>query len=380
MRKILFNNPIYLKASIENTKKFIYQKKSLYGSGNNLKTIKIILKKNLKFKNILLTNSCTSALEISALAIKHYSNLKNEIIIPSYSYITSGSSFVRAGFKLRYCDIEKDNLMPSFNSIKKLCNKKTAAIVITHYQGFSVNYLNKLKLFCKKNNIYLVEDAAQAFGSYFKNIPLGNFGDFACFSFHETKNIHCGAGGMLVVNNKKMITLSKYIFDKGSDREDVINKKSKYYSWVTIGSSFLMTELSASFLLPQIIHYEKIVRVRKKIYLEYLRRLTKLNNNNFQIINNKSNFKYNYHALVIVLKRNIRNKFLLFLKKFNIHAFIGYMPLHKSKRGKLFLLKSSQLKNTNLFSNKIIRLPLNNYMNKNDLKVINDKIKIFFNR
>ena len=205
--------------------------------------IKKKLKKLYQFNHIHLTNSCTSALEMSALLIDLKPN--DEVILPSYTYITTGSSFARAGCKLRYCDIQRHNLMPSFDQIKSCVNKKTKVIVIVHYKGFSVDYLDKLQNFCKKNKIFLVEDAAQAFGSYFKKTPLGKFGDFGCFSFHNTKNIHAGIGGMIVVNNKKFIEKSNFVFDKGNDRSLVVANKKKYYSWVEIGSSFLSPILNA---------------------------------------------------------------------------------------------------------------------------------------
>ncbi len=139
-------------------------------------------------------------MEMSALML----NLKidDEVVIPSYAFVTTGSSFARTGCKIRYCDIDPKNLMPSFDNIRDRVNKKTKAIVIVHYQGFSVDYLDKLKIFCKKKNIFLIEDAAQAVGSFYKRKPLGSFGDFACFSFHQTKNLHAGIGGLLVVNSK----------------------------------------------------------------------------------------------------------------------------------------------------------------------------------
>ena len=143
--------------------------------------------------------------------------------------VETGSSFARTGCKIVYCDIDEENLMPSFDQIKKLVTKKTRAIVIVHYQGFSVDYLDKLQEFCRKKNIFLVEDAAQAMGSYFKDKPLGSYGDFGCISFHHTKNIHSGIGGLLILNNKKLKKKIDFIYDKGTDRSLVISKKRKYY-------------------------------------------------------------------------------------------------------------------------------------------------------
>jgi len=267
--------------------------------------------------------------------------------------------------------------MPSFQQIKKCVNKNTKVIIILHYQGFSVDYLDNLKIFCKKRKIFLIEDAAQAFGSYFKNKPLGSFGDFSCFSFHETKNLNAGAGGMLVVNNKKFIEKSNFIFDKGTNRYLMTKKKIKYYSWVEIGSAFLMSEFVASYLMPQIINYRKILFERSKNYLRYVYNFKNWPNNNFYLVN-KYKYKYNFHTFVIILKNEERNRFLKYLKKNKINAVISYTPLHKSKAGKKYKLKRDNLYFTNNLVNKVVRLPLHNYLTFREIDYICLKIRKYF--
>ena len=268
--------------------------------------------------------------------------------------------------------------MPSLDQIKKCVNKNTKAVVIVHYQGYSVDYLHQLKKFCLKKKIYLIEDAAQGFGSYFKNKPLGSFGDFACFSFHETKNLHSGVGGMLVVNNNKFLKKSYFIFDKGTDRYLVQQGKKKYYSWVTIGSSFLLSEFVASYLLPQIQNYKKIFQHRSKLYLRYVYNFRRWLKDEFYLTNNYK-YTYNFHGFVIILRKNDREKFLNYLKKYNINAVISYVPLHKSKAGKIYKKTYDKLNNTNNLANKIVRLPLHNHLSFNDIDYVCDKIKKYFN-
>ncbi len=375
MKKISFNIPLRLNSSIQNVNKFLKSKEPLHGPGKNIELIKKKIKKFYNFKNIHLTNSCTSALEMSGLMLRLKKD--DEIIVPAFSFITTASSFARTGCKLKYCDIQRTNLMPSFDQIKRCINKKTKAIVIVHYQGYSVDYLDKLQSFCKKKKIILIEDAAQSFGAYFKNKPLGSFGDFACFSFHETKNLHSGLGGMLVVNNKKFIDQSYSVFDKGTNRYLVERKKIKYYSWVDIGSSFMMSELSASYLLPQIINHKKIFLFRKKLYLRYLKNFNGWLKDQFYLTNNHK-YKYNYHAFVIILKKNNREKFLDYLKLNKIQAVISYTPLHKSKAGKKYYSKKDNLNKSNLHINRIVRLPLHNYLNIKEIDYISQKIKNYF--
>ena len=377
MKEIYFNEPLNLKPSIKNAKQFLDSGHPLHGPGKNILEIKKMVSRNLGLKNIFLTNSCTSALEICALTIGLKSS--DEVIVPSFSFITSASSFARTGCKLRFCDIEKKTLMPSLKDITKCINKKTKAIVIVHYQGYSVDYLDKLKNICKKNKIFLIEDAAQAFGSYFKNKALGSFGDFACFSFHETKNLHSGAGGMLVVNNKKYLNKIRIIHDKGTNRYLMNLKKIKYYSWVDIGSAFLMTELSASYLNPQIKYFKKIYKKRSKLYFRYQKLLSKINNGNFYIPNNFK-YKYNFHAFVLILEKNNREKFLKFLKKNKINAVISYTPLHRSIAGKRFTKSKKKLLNTDNYVKKIVRLPLHDSLTSKQIDFICMKIKEFFKR
>ena len=375
MKEIKFNVPLSIDASISNVNKFLRSKEPLHGPGYNIFTIKEELKKLFGFNNTYLTNSCTSALEICGLALGLKKN--DEVILPSFSFITTASSFARTGCKIRYVDIEKETLMPSFNDIKKNITKNTKAIIILHYQGYSINYMEKLQKLCKKKKIFLIEDAAQAFGSFYKDKPLGTFGDFACFSFHETKNIHAGTGGLLVVNNKKFINQINFIFDKGTNRNLMISKKIKYYTWVTIGSAFLMSEFSASYLLPQIKNYKRIVHKRALLYNNYVKNLKHLNNKEIFLTNNHK-YKYNFHAFVIILKNTIREKFLKYLKKNKINAVISYTPLHRSKFGKKYFINQEKLINTDRYLEKIVRLPLHNDLTLKSTNYISNKIKEYF--
>jgi len=375
MKEIFFNKPLKIKESIKNVKKFLNTNSPLHGPGENIAEIKKKLFKEFGFKDILLTNSCTSALEICSLAL----DLKemDEVIVPSFSFITTASSFARKGCKIIFCDIEKKTLMPSLEDIKRCITKKTKVIIIVHYQGYSVDYLGELKKICKKKKIFLIEDAAQALGSYFKNKPLGSFGDFSCFSFHETKNFHSGAGGMIVINNKKYLDKVKMIYDKGTNRYLMEENKIKYYSWVEIGSAFLMTEFSASFLNPQIQNYKEIILKRSKIYNRYLYLLSQINKKFFYIPNNFM-YKHNYHSFVLILEKTNRERFLRFLKKFKINAVISYTSLHRSKFGKK-IFHGKKLANTDKYVKKIVRLPMHNYLSIKDINYICRIIKKYFN-
>ncbi len=380
MRKILFNTPLRKKKYVDNVKKLLDSNKSLHGPGKNILQIKKDLKKKFGFKHVHLTNSCTSAMEICALMVSLKKN--EEVLMPSYNYNTTASSFVRTGCKVRYCDIDKKNLMPTFEQIKKNVNKRTKVIVIIHMQGLPIDYLGQLQNFCKTKKIILIEDAAPALGSYVKNKPVGTFGDFACFSFHETKNYQSGIGGLLVVNNKKFRRKSDLVFDKGTDRTLVVsdpNYHKKYYSWVDIGSCFRLPELNASFLQPQIKDINEVIKYRSLLYKRYVKNFQNWLTNEFSICNKLIHkYKYNYHAFTIILKKNEREKFLKYLKKNNIIAFISFEALHLSKVGKKLMDKNTNLENTEEIVKKIVRLPMHNRLSIKDIDFISNTIKKYF--
>ena len=373
--KIKFNEPHRCKKCDLNVKNILKNKNSsLFGFGNATRKNEEIVKKKYGFKNILFTNSCTSALEIASLLT--YRKNKSEVLIPSYTFSTTASSFLRSNFSVKFLDVKDETMMPDFEIIKKNVTKKTGVIVIVHYAGLPIDELEKLKIFCNKKNIYLVEDAAQALGSYYKNKVLGSFGDLSCFSYHETKNIHSGSGGMLVVNNKKFLEKAHFALERGTDRRLVLKNLKKKYSWVTIGSSFNMTELNSSFLTHQLQTYDKIINERKIIYEKYLN-FFKRNNFEKYFYFNKNKYRFNYHSIFIVLKNHTAPKFINFLKSKKIQAFIGYVPLHNSPYGKKIFKK--KLVNTEFLSNKIIRLPIHNNIKSKDINYIEKNFQRFFN-
>ncbi len=382
MKQVVFNTPLQDVKYFNNVKKLLDSKKSLHGPGENILKIKKELKSQFGFEHVHLTNSCTAAMEICALMLNLKKN--DEVLMPSYNYNTTASSFVRTGCKVRYCDVEKNNLMPSYEQFTKNVNKNTKALIIIHMQGLGVGYLDKLKNFCKRKKIYLIEDAAPALGTYVKNKPVGSFGDFATFSFHETKNYQSGIGGLLVVNNKKFRRKSDLVFDKGTDRTYVVsdpNYHKKYYSWVALGSCFRLPELNASFLQPQIKDIKKVISYRGKLYLRYFKNFSTWLDNEFLICNTaKHKFKYNYHAFTIILKKNEREKFLKYLKKNNIIAFISFEALHLSKMGKKWLTKKTNLKNTDEIIKKIVRLPMHNKLTIREVDYVCQKVKDYFHK
>ena len=375
-KKIIFNVPKLSGAEIGNIKKL--SKYSHY-SGNGYFTQKcsLWLKNNIKCEEALLVHSCTAALEMCAILL----NIKpgDEIILPSYTFVSTANAFALRGAKLVFVDIKKNTLNIDEELIESKITKKTKAVVVVHYAGIAVKL--KKKKITKKYKILLIEDAAQAILSKFKNKFLGTYGDFATISFHETKNIHCGEGGALLINNKKYIKRAKVIRDKGTNRDKFNKKIIKKYSWVDLGSSYSLSEINASFLYSQLKKANDTNRKRIKIWKLYDKLFEK-----FEI---KYKFKrpfipkyakINGHSYFIIVNKHNRLNLLNYLNENNIMALFHYIPLHNSPFGKYISKQSFRLKNTDEISKSIIRMPLHLNLNEKNINYIFKKTIDYFKK
>ena len=310
-----------------------YQKKS-----------EIIIKNYLKSKFIAVTHSCTAALEISAILI----NLKpgDEVILPSYGFVSIANAIVLRGAKPIFVEIDSHDLNISFNDIKKKITKKTKAIYVIHYAGNACE-IEKISQYTKIKKIFLIEDAAHAFLGKYKNKSLGTYGDIGVFSFHETKNIVGGQAGCISINNRKLIRRANCILDKGTNRKifiknykkKIISSKNnkKFYSWVDLGSEYRAPELSCALLYSQLLKIKKIQNIRKKNWFIFKKLIKKLNSQEFYLIepNNKSTSAY--HILGLIFKTTqLANQFKKVFQNEKIAATFHYVPLHKSKMGKKY--------------------------------------------
>ena len=334
------------------------------------------LKKNVNAKSALLTNSCTSALEMCALLL----DLKkdDEIIMPSFTFVSTANAFVLRGAKPVFVDINNRDLNIDSNKIEKAITKKTKAIVVIHYAGISCD-IKKIKSIAKKNKIFLIEDAAHSIFSYYEKKPLGSFGDLSTFSFHDTKNIHCGEGGALIINNKSLIEKSKIIRDKGTNRDKFLNNMVKKYTWVDIGSSYGLSEINACFLYSQLVHCERIIKERVRIFKKYYKIFS--NYKNFQLPSICKKKKLNGHIFYVIVKNN-RKLFMNYLKKNGIHTTFHYVPLHNSKAGKRYT-KGNNLKNTEKLAKLVVRFPIfynKKYFRENYFNKINSLISIYLKK
>jgi len=375
--KILFNVPLSPHKEIFKINK-IKSQNHYSGSGNAFFTKKCTdwLKKNIKCKEALLVHSCTAALEMCAILL----NIKpgDEIIMPSYTFVSTANAFVLRGGKPVFIDVDCKTLNIDPKNIEKSITKNTKAIVVVHYAGISCDMDIVMKI-AKKHKLFIVEDAAQSIMGKFKEKQLGSIGDLATLSFHETKNVHCGEGGALLINNKKFIKRAKIIRDKGTNRDDFNNNITKKYSWVDIGSSYCLSEINASFLLEQLKLVNYITRKRVKIWNTYHKYFEKLEIEKKILRPFIPKYAKNIaHMYWIIVDKKYRNKLISYLRMRNINSLFHYIPLHNSPFSKKICKKKISLKVTESISKSIIRMPLHLGLKNRDIILIASFVKKFF--
>ena len=336
----------------------------IFTDGKYQKKTEFLIKKLIKSKFIALTQSCTSALEISSILL----NLKkgDEVIMPSYGFVSISNAIALRGAKPVFAEIDPNTLNICPKDIEKKITKKTVAIYLIHYAGHSCD-LDKILKIKRKHKIYLIEDSAHAFLGKYKNKYLGTLGDIGVFSFHETKNFIGGQGGCISINNKKFIRRANYILDKGTNRKDFIkdyrkkiinsNKLKDFYSWVDLGSEFRAPELSSALIYSQLLKRKIIQNKRKFIWKRYVNLFEDIKYKKLRIIKPLKNSSSAYHLMVIIFSDlHICNEFKKFLKNLNIAATFHYVPLHISKIGKTY--SKTELPITENIFSRVVRLPL----------------------
>ncbi len=371
---IPFNKPYLTGKEVH----YIYQAVSAGKiSGNGLFTNKChdFFQKSYGFKKCLLTTSCTDALEMAAIL----SNIEpgDEVIMPSYTFVSTALAFVRQGAKVVFADSRKDHPGIDEDKIEALITPRTKVIVPVHYAGVACD-MDKIMFLAEKYNLLVVEDAAQAIDSYYKGKALGSIGHFGCFSFHETKNIQCGEGGMLVINDERFAHRAEIIWEKGTNRAEFFRGEVNKYGWVDIGSSFLPSEITSAFLFAQLENLHVIQEKRKSIYNYYLEHLSCLNSSKLMRLPVIPEFATNNgHMFYIICKSlEIRTQLIDYLKKEGVHAVFHYLSLYKSEYyvNKHF---GSLLPQSDFYSDNLVRLPLYFEISEDELQNICNHINCF---
>ena len=374
---IPFNKP-YLSG---NEAKYI-QEATLSGkiSGDGMFTAKChhFFQTKYGFKKCLLTTSCTDALEMAAILI----NIKegDEVIIPSYTFVSTVNAFILRGARIVFADSEKQHPNIDVQEIEKLITPKTKAIVVVHYAGMACDMDAVMEL-ADKHKLFVIEDAAQAIDSFYKERPLGSIGHMAAFSFHETKNIISGEGGMLVLNDETFFQRAEVIREKGTNRSQFFRGEVDKYGWVDIGSSFLPSDIIAAFLFAQCENLTDIQHKRKLLWDKYYELLSPLQASGFLRLPEIPPYSTNnaHMFYVIVNSLDIRGELIRHLKADNIHAVFHYLSLHKSAFYK-DKHDGRELPIADHFTDCLLRLPLFYELSIEQIEHICDSINRFFKK
>lgn len=379
MKEIPFNEPYISGKEFEYMEDSV-KKKKISGNGHYTRLCQNFFEKKFGFKKALLTTSCTDALEMAAILLEIKEG--DEIIMPSYTFVSTSNAFVLRGAKIIFVDSRKDHPGIDETKIESLITNKTKAIVPVHYAGVACD-MDIIMELAGKYNLFVVEDAAQAIESFYTGKDglkraLGSIGHLAAFSFHETKNIISGEGGMLAINDGRFIERAEVIWEKGTNRSAFFRGEVDKYGWVDVGSSFLPSELIAAFLWAQLEKLNEIQTKRLKIWDLYYNSLRPI----FEGLQIEMPFLPSYatnnaHMFYVVCKNPQQRKDLLtHLKKDKIMAVFHYLSLHKSKFYNNKYTGNALLE-SDRFSDQLIRLPMYYNLTRVELMRIVESFKSF---
>jgi dTDP-4-amino-4,6-dideoxygalactose transaminase len=347
-------------------------------SGNGIYTRKVqeIFSEKYKIRKSLLTNSCTDALEMAALLLNIQPG--DEVIVPSFTFVSTANAFILRGAKIVFIDSEADFPNMDVNNLEELITEKTKAIVPVHYAGAACE-MNKILQIAKKYDLRVIEDAAQGIHSYYEGKALGSIGDLGTLSFHETKNIQCGEGGLLMVNNPEFIERSEIIWEKGTNRAAFYRGEVDKYNWVDIGSSFLPTDMAAAFLYAQMQEIESIIQRRVELWGKYYSALEILEKQGDIRRPTYPEWSTNNGHMFFILTDSVdtRDNLIKHLKARGIVAVFHYQSLHKSPYFKS-QYKGSELINADYFSDQLLRLPMYYGLTNDDLSCVVETINEFY--
>lgn len=371
-----FNVPIYMDESINCIKKATENRK-ICGDGEFTKKCSELMEEKFNAQKILLTTSCTSALEMAAILLDIQPG--DEVILPSYTFVSTADAFVMVGAKIVFVDINPKTMNIDENKIEEAITSKTKAIVVVHYAGISPD-MDRIMKIAKEHNLKVVEDSAQGVMAKYKDKYLGTIADLGCYSFHETKNYSMGEGGAIVINDPELIERAEIIREKGTNRNKFFRGEIDKYTWVDYGSSYLPSELNCAYLYPQLKEAEMINNDRLtswNYYKDGLKELEKDGCITLQYVPEYS--EHNAHMFYIKAKNlEERTKLIEHLKSKGIQAVFHYIPLHTSPAGMRFGRFFGEDKYTTAESEKIVRLPMYYGLTRKEQDEVINAIKEFY--
>ena len=349
------------------------------GNGVFTKKCQSFFESRYGFKKCLMTTSCSDALEMAAILCDVQPG--DEVIVPSYTFVSSALAFVRQGAKIVFADSCKDEPDIDADKIEALITPRTKVIVPVHYAGVACD-MDKIMDIARRHNLLVVEDAAQAIDSYYKGRPLGGIGHLGCFSFHETKNVISGEGGLLVINDDRFIRRSEIIWEKGTNRSEFFRGEVNKYGWVDTGSSFLPSEIISAFLYAQLENLDMIQNRRKAIWQEYYNRLKDLAAQGFFTLPVIPDYATNNAHMFYIVCRSLeeRSALIKYLKEHEVLSVFHYLSLHKSDYYLKHYTDRPELPNCDRYADCLVRLPMFYELADEQVGMIVDNICAFYNK
>ena len=377
---IPFNKPFLTGKEAHYMYQAVYTGK-LSGNGVFTKKCQQYFEEKYGFKKAICTTSGTDALEMAAILCDVKPG--DEVIVPSYTFVSSALAFVRQGARIIFADSCENNPNIDADKIEALITDKTKVIVPVHYAGVACD-MDKIMDIANRHNLFVVEDAAQAIDSYYKGKPLGGIGHFGCFSFHETKNVTAGGeGGLLVVNDERFIRRAEIIWEKGTNRAEFFRGMVNKYGWVDTGSSFLPSEINSAFLYAQLESLETIQNRRKAIWEMYYEGLKDLAVKGYFTMPDMPEYSTNNAHMYYLVCRNLneRTKLIAYLKEQGVGAVFHYLSLHLSDyyqqhhKGEI-----PELPNCDRYADSLVRLPMFYELKDEDVETVINEIRNFYSR
>ena len=373
---IAFNEPLYVEKGIGYITEAILKYRRLNGDGTFTAKCTKWFEEKCGSK-VLLTTSCTHALEMAALLADIQPG--DEVIMPSFTFVSTADAFVLRGAKLRFVDIRKDTMNIDETLIENALTEKTKAIVPVHYAGVGCEMDTILDI-ARRNHLFVVEDAAQGMMATYKGKYLGTIGDFGTYSFHETKNYTMGEGGLILINKEEYVHRAEIVREKGTNRSQFFRGEVDKYSWVDVGSSYLPSEMNAAYLLPQLEIAEQINERRLCLWNLYYNELKELEEKEkIELPYIPKECKHNAHMFYIKVRDlKERTELIQYLADHDIKAVFHYVPLHSSIAGRKYGDFVGEDVYTTKESERLVRVPMFYALKEEEVTYITDTIKKFY--
>ena len=378
MTVIPFNKPYFAGKELEYIADAVAQG-NISGDGKYTRACTQLMCDRFDIGELFLTPSCTAALEMAAML----GNLGpgDEVIVPSYTFVSTVNAFARLGAKPVFVDIRPDTLNIDERLIEAAITPRTKAIFPVHYAGVSCD-MDSIMMIAEAHKLLVVEDAAQGVNAYYKDRALGSIGHFGTYSFHETKNYICGEGGALCINAPEYVERAEIIRDKGTNRKQFFRGQVDKYTWVDIGSSYVPSEICSAFLFAQLEHLDAIAERRRAIYETYHTALAPLESEGLlRLPQIPSDCRTNYHMFYVLLPdADTRNGLLDYLHERDIKAVFHYVPLHTSPMGRTFGYQEGSLPVTEDLSSRLVRLPFYHGITDDEQHMVIDSVCAYLER